>query len=220
MNSALNKDSMTLSRTNSITETTIPTVQRCCELMEEYGMLDNIRAHSFMVAYVADVLVEGLEQKGCTLDRDEVIAAALLHDIAKTKCLGTEISHAREGRKICDALGYPELGEMVEEHVILKVFRSDLYTDGIFSARELVYYADKRVRHDEIVNLDSRLAYIIERYGHGNPERIDLIRSNFAQTVAFEKYLFDWLDFSPEDIGDLAQRSSLRLRLQQEPMGQ
>lgn len=167
-------------------------------------MLDNIREHSFVVARVAVSLIDGLYRTGKSPgplpNKDEVIAGALLHDIAKTLCIKTDCRHAEIGRQICVELGYPELSEIVAEHVVLKNFTADLYTQGIFGTKEMVFYADKRVRHDQVVSLDHRLEYIIERYGDNNPAKEQLIRENFNKTLDLEKYLFSFLDFSPEEI--------------------
>lgn len=167
-------------------------------------MFANIRAHSFVVARVAEALLDGLKRTGKSpgplADKNEVVAGALLHDIAKTLCIKTDCRHAEIGRQICVDLGYPELSEIVEEHVVLKNFTADLYRQGIFGAKEIVYYADKRVRHDRIVSLDERLEYIIERYGENNPVKQSLIRKNFMLTRDFERYLFSFLDFYPEEL--------------------
>ena len=115
-------------------------------------MLDNIRAHSQVVAMVAGELVEGLVQLRPTHselpDRQQVVVGALLHDIAKTICLETGCRHAETGQQMLEELGFPELGEIVAEHVVLKEFRKEHYKRGSFHPKEIVYYADKRVRHD------------------------------------------------------------------------
>jgi HD superfamily phosphodiesterase len=133
-------------------------------------------------------------------NREETIAGALLHDIAKTLCIKTGCHHAEIGRQICVDLGYPEIGEIVAEHVVLHHFHADLYQRGLFGAKELVFYADKRVRHDQIVPLASRLEYILERYGDGNPQKEQHIRLNFKRTLDFEKFLFGFLDFNPDEV--------------------
>lgn len=167
-------------------------------------MLDNIRAHSFVVARIADALVSGLyeaeKSPGPLAKRDEVIAGALLHDIAKTLCLKTDCLHAEAGRDICLELGYPSLAEIVAEHVVLNNFTSNLYQKGIFGAKELVFYADKRVLHDQVVSLGDRLDYILERYGNGDALREQRIRENFGQALELEHLLFSFLDFTPEEI--------------------
>ena len=182
----------------------IPSISQCLEFFDRYEMLDNIRAHSFMVARVAGALVDGLARTGLAAsplpDLAEVTAGALLHDIAKTLCLRTACNHAETGRQICVELGYPEIGEIVAEHVFLKDFNNELYRRGRFGTKEIVFYADKRVRHDEIVSLAGRLDYILERYGNADQVREGYIRKNFQRTLEFETLLFKCLDFPPEEI--------------------
>lgn len=179
----------------------IPSLNQCLDFIERYEMLDNIRAHSFKVARVAELLVDGLIEAGrCPTplpSKELVIAGALLHDIAKTECLNGKCRHDDLGQEICTALGFPEIGEIVKEHVILKEFKAKMYKKGLFDAKEIVYYADKRVRHDEVVSLEHRLEYIVDRYGKGDPRRKHYIRLNFQQCQHFEVYLFTYLNFTP-----------------------
>jgi len=72
------------------------------------------------------------------------------------------------------------------------------------SEKEIVYYADKRVLHHEIVSLDKRLAYILGRYGNGDGSLHARIRSNFSQAHGIEALLFRDLDFAPEQVAELA----------------
>lgn len=65
----------------------------------------------------------------------------------------------------------------------------------------IVYYADKRVRHNVVVNLDERLEYILDHYGKGTPDRRELIRKNFNKCLALEQHLFHWLPFGPKELG-------------------
>ena len=81
------------------------------------------------------------------------IAGALLHDIAKTLCIKTGCQHARVGQQILEDLGFPELGQLVGEHVVLINQNYENNALGIFTATEIVNYADKRVRHDQVVPL-------------------------------------------------------------------
>ncbi len=181
----------------------VPTIAECTRLMERFQMLDNIRRHSLVVARIADLLVCRLEKKidpDHLPDRQLCISGALLHDIAKTPCLKDGCDHAKTGAAMCRELGFPEIAAVVEEHVILGDYDPERYRRGIFSAREIVYYADKRVRHDEIVGLDERLEYILENYGNNDPSRYALIRQNFAKCVELEEILFKFLDFPANDL--------------------
>jgi uncharacterized protein len=171
-----------------------PDITQCLSLMEEQAMLPNIRHHSFVVARVSWVLVEGLVQHDPRLpvlpDRELVVAGALLHDIAKTKCLHNGCDHARIGAEFCEGLGYPEIARIVAEHVLLPDKDPARWELGHFTASEIINYADKRVRHEEIVSLEERLAYILERYGAGDPARELRIRDNFVRCRELETSLF------------------------------
>ncbi len=172
--------------------------------MEHYAMFDNIRHHSLVVARLAEQLLAGLcaaTPNRAQADRHLVIAGALLHDIAKTPCLNSNCDHAKVGADICRQHGFPEIATIVAEHVLLHQFEPDRYQAGYFSAREIVYYADKRVRHHVVVTLEARLEYILDHYAKDNPVRQQLIRENFQKCITLEHLLFQWLPFSPEDLG-------------------
>jgi putative nucleotidyltransferase with HDIG domain len=165
--------------------------------MEQYAMLPNIREHSLMVGRVAGLIGSGLARAGRSLSLELIVTGALLHDIAKTVTLETQLRHDELGREICLRHGLDELAEIVAEHVILKKGVPESCTE-----KEIVYYADKRVLHDEVVGLDARLDYIIHRYGHGDEKLHARIRHNFAQAHAIEARLFAELDFSPQELGE------------------
>lgn len=177
----------------------IPKVSACFQLMEEYSMLDNIREHSIVVARVAELLARGMLSAGKQVSLEKTIAAALLHDIAKTACLNCNDNHAAKGREVCIAHGFHEIAEIVGDHVVLK----NGVPDDCCCERELVYYADKRVKHDKVVSLDERLEYILERYGKDKPSLLEAIRKNFEHSRQIEKKLFVYLPWRPDEIEGL-----------------
>jgi putative nucleotidyltransferase with HDIG domain len=178
----------------------IPSIQTCFRLMDTYGMLDHIKAHSLVVTRVARLLVRSLNETGLQLSGEITVAGALLHDIGKTESLETGQDHAELGRQICLRHGFEEVAELVGEHVRLKTRNSR----GCCSEKEIVYYADKRVNHDRIVSLDDRLEYIIERYGRNQDWIYRRIRENFQFCRRVEARLFDRLDFGPDAVPELA----------------
>jgi len=189
----------------------IPTREQCLALMDQYGMLANIRAHSLLVTNVAEEILNGLmksNESGVSLPEKElVLAGALLHDIAKTICLQQDCLHAQKGRDICLEHGYPAISEIVCEHVLLKEFSPERYAQGIFYAKEIVYYADKRVCHDTIVSIEERLAYILERYGNNDEERFQRIKDNFKRCRILEDNLFSKIHFAPEELAERVANS-------------
>jgi uncharacterized protein len=182
----------------------IPTIEECFDLIEQHHMLPNIKDHSIMVARVAHIITSGLIAAGhLELSLDKVIAGALLHDIGKTACLENDDDHAARGYEICLTHNLESIADIVAEHVILKNYVLD---NGV-SEKEIVYYADKRVNHDQVVSLEDRLAYILERYGLNNQVRYLAIKKNYALCQGLEKYMFAELPFAPQDIANLLAES-------------
>jgi uncharacterized protein len=138
----------------------IPSREECLKLMAQYSMLPNIAKHSQQVMRVSLAITDRL-RSGVAVSRDTVAAAALLHDITKTRSLHTGERHDASGGILLRELGYPRVAEIVEQHVFLKNFNQA----GELEEREIVYYADKRVMHDQIVTLDERLHDLAQRYG-------------------------------------------------------
>ena len=177
----------------------IPGVNHCLDLMKQYRMLPNIKDHSMVVARVAEIITRGLIAAGHDLSFETVIAGALLHDIGKTACLDNDDDHAAKGLEICLAHNLETIADIVAEHVILKNYAPE---NG-FTEKEIVYYADKRVNHDQVVNLEERLAYILDRYGMNNEVRCRAIKKNYTLCQDLEKRMFSFLAFEPSDIQDL-----------------
>ena len=77
----------------------VPSVQTCYQMIEEMGMLPHIVTHSEQVCRVALCLVENMQHSSAArLDRGLVQAAALLHDITKTRSFETGEDHAFTGK--------------------------------------------------------------------------------------------------------------------------
>jgi uncharacterized protein len=174
----------------------IPTEAECRRLVAGMGMLENIVAHSRQVCRVSLLIVDHLQPDG--LNRELILAAALLHDITKTRSFQTLEDHAGTGAQLLADLGYPEVGRIVGQHVRLdRYFASKSPTE-----EEIVNYADKRVLHDRIVPLSERMGYILEKYGR-EPERKRAILLLWEKTEALEARLFAGLPFAPDDISRL-----------------
>ncbi len=170
--------------------------------MCEMHMLENIVAHSLQVCRVGLCLVDALKAQGIHLDGQLVQAAALLHDITKTRSFKTEENHALTGGQHLTDYGFPEVGDLVRQHVRL----DDYSAPKSLTEAEIINYADKRVLHDRIVSLDERMGYIMERYGR-QPEHQRRIRLLWKKTKDLQKQIFSYLPFSPADLNDhLASR--------------
>jgi uncharacterized protein len=163
--------------------TPLPDLAEVARLWDAHAMLDNIRRHSEVVCAVALLLHKWLAQAGATLNRRVIRAGALLHDLAKTPCLGTPRRHDLEGAALLSELGYPELSFLVLSHVSLP-------PENPLDETMVVYYADKRVNHDHLVNLNQRYAYIAGRYGKDDPKLLARIEQGRRRALEVERLIF------------------------------
>jgi putative nucleotidyltransferase with HDIG domain len=159
----------------------IPSQEECNKLMAKYSMLPNIIAHSRQVMLVALAITDNLKS-GLSINRDLVIAAALLHDITKTRSLKTIEHHDQSGGELLRELGFVRVSEIVKQHVILQ----DFNPQEKLEEREIINYSDKRVMHDKIVSLAERVEDLISRYGT-TEERKNFILQNESTAYDIEK---------------------------------
>jgi len=159
----------------------IPDLAECEDLMVRYAMLPNIVEHSRQVMRVSLAITDHL-QEGLSINRDLIVAAALLHDITKTRSLQTGEKHADSGGVLLRKLGFRRVAEIVEQHVTIP----DLNLQGGLEEREIVYYADKRVMHNVIVGLDERVDDLIKRYATDEKIRRRILL-NKNQALAVER---------------------------------
>jgi uncharacterized protein len=167
--------------------------------MEAVGMPEHIRRHSIMVEQAAVLIGSARIRAGEPLSEEKIRAGALLHDIAKARCLETGGDHAAIGRDMCTGWGFHEIAAIVGEHVRLVDFRPR----GPVLEKEIVYYADKRVNHDRLVSLEERLADLVLRYGKGREIIIERIRGNFTVCREVERKIFAGLEFGPGSLAAL-----------------
>ena len=173
----------------------IPTKDQCYRMLNEMKMMDHIVAHSLQVCRVATFLTEHLNQQHCRLNFDLIQAAALLHDITKTRSFKTREDHALTGGEHLSNGGYPAIGNLIRQHVVM-----DQYSvDGTILEAEVLNYSDKRVLHDQIVGLDRRMDYIVDRYGE-TPAHRERILVLWQKTRELENKLFKNLSFAPDNL--------------------
>jgi putative nucleotidyltransferase with HDIG domain len=159
--------------------------------MADYSMIPNIIEHSFQVMNVSLAITDNLKN-GVQINRDMIIAAALLHDITKTQSIETRERHDLSGGILLRELGFASIAAIVEQHVDFQNFNPQ----GKLEEREIVFYADKRVMHDRIVGTREREADLLRRYGT-TEERRRMIIHLFSPVYAMEKKI---AGFMKEDI--------------------
>ncbi len=176
----------------------IPSRDICLTLMDQHGMLPQIKDHSLQVARVALGLGHHLMTHYPDLNLTLVEAGALLHDIAKTECLKTRGNHVSVGEEMVRAMGYESVARIVAQHVRLE---NAYYQSGRIDETVLVHYADKRVPHEEVVDLEERFQYLKRTYGRSE-DIIALIEALYQDTLKLEERIFHPLSFSPQALKD------------------
>ena len=187
----------------------IPSREQCYQMIAQMKMMDHIVVHSLQVCRVATFITQQLIQQKYRLDFELIQAAALLHDITKTRSFKTREDHAQTGGDFLADRGYPEIGNLIRQHV-----RLDNYSaTGQLTDAEVLNYADKRVLHDEIVGLDRRLDYILERYAE-TAEHQEKIYQLWQKTRDIETKIFKNLAFTPGDLTRLIPHNGYAAELQ------
>jgi len=174
---------------------TIPNEQECLALLAKYKTPENIVLHSRKVWEVGKLLGEVLVQQDQPLDLPLIRASCLLHDIGKYPCIldGTKY-HDIRGEQILQAEGLPSIARIIVQHVIL---RTEIRTP--LKEEHIVYYADKRVVHDDVVSLEERFVYLEQTYGK-TPAAVEWLMVMKQETQRLEDAIFMLMDFDPEDV--------------------
>lgn len=157
-----------------------PTEEECMEIIDKSDMLPNILEHSIQVKNVSLFIYERLHNKSM-INRGIIIAAALLHDIAKTKSIRDHMHHHDlRGGDMLREMGYDTVADIIENHVIFR----DFDEHGDITEKDILYYSDKRVMHNCIVDIETRINDIAERYGHDVKQKQHILdNKKFVQKV-------------------------------------
>ena len=175
----------------------VPNVEECLLLLKKFQVPEHILAHSQRVQGVALYLCRLLNHHGERLDQALVEAASLLHDIAKVRTLGTGGNHAQEGARLLRELGFPEVAEVVRQHVVLDTGTGQ----GRITEAEVVHYADKRVKHTTVVPLGERFLDLKKRYGK-SPGAMSWLEDLEQRSRMLEERLFQKIPVLPEVVSE------------------
>jgi len=151
----------------------VPTAAECEVILREiYAVPDLVIAHSKAVAGVALLIVGEMNRHGFSIDRDILMSAALLHDLAKGRP-----AHAAESARMVREMGYAAVAALIETHMDIVTG-----TGAEVSAAEVLYLADKLVSGDRVVSLPVHLGRAMNRYGD-EPEIAGKIRQRYENAA-------------------------------------
>ena len=154
----------------------IPTEDECLKLLDELN--PKLKLHSVFVKDLALDVAEKLMKKGVKVNRDLLIAGALLHDITKS---GSGDKHNITGAELILEKGFfPEVANIVRNHIF--------NTKPCSVEEKIVFYVDKLANPGQVkVSVEERLKYVFDKY--------DVETENYEawlnQFKDIEKDLFD-----------------------------
>lgn len=155
----------------------IPSAQECEALMDLMpGMDERTRQHCREVARVADCIAGSLNETGAGIDRGIVLAAALLHDLAKGKP-----NHAREAARMVREAGFHGIAEAIITHMDIEPGQGEDISPG-----EIIFLADKLVSGDSNIPLADRFAQANARYG-GDTDALEAIAARYNNALLIQE---------------------------------
>jgi len=170
----------------------IPSRSECFSLMKRVRMPRHIQFHSMLVAEIAVFLGKLLNHRSNELDLQLLEAGGLLHDIAKPRSIATGERHEELGAEMLREWGFPRVAPIVGEHVTMDPGRAM----GPVTESILVNYADKRVRHAEIVSIEERFLDLIDRYARSR-EQAAFLEQRMGLYFSLEERIFEHLPIHP-----------------------
>jgi len=206
----------------------LPTPKECQAIIEEHHVPPHIVKHSLAVAKLAVFLAQRLTEKGMTVDVNLVDRACLLHDIARI-CDFKELDFNRFEQPVtaedkakwrqlrakyegipheyaaCDILKdkFPVLALTIKKHRYIGILDEEEKPNTW--EEKLVYYADKRIMHDNIVSLEERLTEAHKRnvFFYDTEAQSKIITAKVDPLIyRLEKEIFDEIGLSPLEITD------------------
>jgi uncharacterized protein len=183
----------------------IPSREECLCLFDEIQMPQHIRRHSLMVARIALYLGRLLNLNSIRLNLQLLEAGSLLHDIGKPQSIFSGGRHEELGAAIVENRGYPVVAPIVKEHVSMDRKRAF----GPITESIMVNYADKRVKHEQVVTLEDRFYDLMDRYAKNAEHRV-LLREKLDLFLELEKRIFSHLTIRPSgtELMDLSLESA------------
>jgi len=136
-----------------------PDPDECAELLRIAGTPEKVIRHERAVAEGAMRMADALAGHGAKIDKNLLMSACLLHDIAKG-----EPDHEAEGARWLRAQGYEKVASIVASH-------KDLPGGKKIGEAEILYLADKITDGTEVLPLGARLAKMEARFPPGSEAR-------------------------------------------------
>ena len=185
----------------------IPDEKEISKIFDEFATPAHVRAHCFGVRKVADFLAAKISKNGFPLDLKLISAAAVLHDFVRIvnfenldfekfdeKITPQKVKiwenlrakfppnfhHAEVGAAILRERNFNSTADVVAAHRSRRALEDFPMT----LEKKIVHFADKKVLHDKVVNLQTRLADGKVRHRHHSDETREKLREKTQKLAA------------------------------------
>ena len=164
----------------------VPSPRECRVLVSRKFVLEErLIGHVKAVTWIALKLGRALIQAGHPLDLELILAAGLLHDVARDQPI-----HAEAGARVLREMGYGPVADVIASHMDIAL------GSGIpIGEKEILYLADKLVLEDRPVTLEERFRAKQERFGE-NPAAAGAMARRREQAERIWDRLEELLGFS------------------------
>lgn len=135
----------------------VPSREECLDILEKNKTPSNVIEHCKSVCRVAEDIADKQIKKGADVNKELVIAGALLHDVERNKD-----NHVIEGTKLLRSMGFPEVADIIKRHSLYKIRNEEVQPRTI--EEKIVFYSDKRIMGTKVVSLKERFSDIKRRY--------------------------------------------------------
>lgn len=164
-----------------------PSDEECDALMDFYGVEERIIKHCQAVKSMVRILLHEVSHSGVCFDAPTLLAAALLHDIARK-----EKNHAEVGAERLRALGYDAIANLIQTHMDIQVD-----TKAPLNANEILFLADKLVSEDEVCGVEKRFAKALQKCeGNAEAQRNIMKRFHAVNAIIAKIQILTCKDFS------------------------
>lgn len=195
------------------------------EFYEEWSTPIHVRKHIKQVANVAMKIADKYIENGEIINLSLLYSGAMMHDIARICDFHKlekdnfieeitdekwskweDLRKTHQGKHHGDIasdffkeLGYLKTANIIYIHKSRVIAEESELLNTL--EKKIMFYSDKRVKHDEVVSLKERFRDGWERYGaHDDAETQKLFKEVEKKTFELEKELFEGLGIGPEEI--------------------
>lgn len=155
-------------------------------ILKKYKVPKGIISHILGVAKISDFLALKFLEKGFKVNRENVLAGAMLHDIDKV-ISGDVHLHGQNAKKILKKEGIgKEIIDIIKNHPAKKIFQENFFS--LADESKIVYYSDK-IFKQKICSIEERVKEWQLRMKKSKEKRYSMDKKEISKMIKLMKKL-------------------------------